>query len=262
MLQVHSLIQRLKDDPDEPFKSQNVKFVGLLEASMKFSLAKAGLLELGEVADYAELLMDAGLLRLPFPACYFEVEGCNDTPGTVGVLAFEPKGKTIDSLVKTLIFIKNAETANLWEVNPYCGGWIFGSEAPPGTTNVLESARVTGRPIYGQENADDDVAMIGTRIAAISIALMDLKEIDARDEPVSKKVNKARMARGKVPFFSHKTLTIRPTARAALATHVGPLIERRAHWRRGHLRHLPHKVVPVAPALVRGSGFVSKDYLI
>jgi hypothetical protein len=38
------------------------------------------------------------------------------------------------------------------------------------------------------------------------------------------------------------------------------LIKRRAHWRRGHLRHLPDRIVPVRPALVRGEGFVSKDY--
>lgn len=76
--------------------------------------------------------------------------------------------------------------------------------------------------------------------------------------------NKMRRARGKMPLFTYKVLTIgkkKPKSRRLGGTHASP----RSHLRRGHYRTNSKGVRHwVQPCMVKGEtdGFVHKDYIV
>lgn len=78
-------------------------------------------------------------------------------------------------------------------------------------------------------------------------------------------INAKRIAKGKVPFFSYRTLCIMPDAGKAQngkggGTHASP----RLHLRRGHIRRLGDRRVWVKSSLVgdKSKGFAGKDYTV
>jgi hypothetical protein len=95
-------------------------------------------------------------------------------------------------------------------------------------------------------------------------AVLNCENVGTRDIEAPGKLNKARIAKGKQPFFSYKVLSIaadRPadTSSDGTGTHASP----RLHLRRGHLRRLPGKTVWVRAAVIgsgSAAGVVSKDY--
>lgn len=78
-------------------------------------------------------------------------------------------------------------------------------------------------------------------------------------------INAKRIAKGKVPFFSYRTLHITPDASEApsgqdCGTHASP----RLHLRRGHIRRLADRRVWVRSSLVgdKSKGIAAKDYKV
>lgn len=189
-----------------------------------------------EVRDYTRLLLESEILRLPFPVCYFE-------------------WKIYDSLY---IFIAEQHTYGVVKIRVglFKDGILRTVAGRCGWAGGLFITREAG---VNEEDLTNFAAIV-----ACIVAFMDLKEAEIRDVPVKDRVNRQRVAQGKQPFFPHKVLTITKSAKDALLSpdHHASLVKRRAHWRRGHLRHLPDKIVPVAPALVRGEGFVAKNYRV
>lgn len=98
-------------------------------------------------------------------------------------------------------------------------------------------------------------------------AVLNCENVETADVEPSAKLNKARIASGKQPFFSYKVLTLsaeRPGGRASAdgagGTHASP----RMHLRRGHIRRLEHKSVWVRAAIVgsAATGVAQKDYVV
>lgn len=87
------------------------------------------------------------------------------------------------------------------------------------------------------------------------------------DSPIqpSKIKNSIRKSKGKLPFFTHKILTI--DTQSSVKNHsskIGSHNSPRVHLRRGHIRRLPNKNVWVNSCVVgdKSKGIVSKDYAI
>ncbi|NSX94442.1 hypothetical protein [Agrobacterium tumefaciens] len=96
-------------------------------------------------------------------------------------------------------------------------------------------------------------------------AVLNCENVATKDIEAPAKLNKARIAKGKQPFFSYKILAL--TADRVVAggagdgtgTHASP----RLHLRRGHLRRLPDKTIWVRATMIgasSGTGVVSKEY--
>ena len=89
-------------------------------------------------------------------------------------------------------------------------------------------------------------------------------EVTFDDIEPDKNKNKMRRARGKMPLFTYKVLTIGKKKRKSRhlgGTHASP----RSHLRRGHYRTSPKGVrYWVQPCMVKGEteGFVHKDYVV
>ena len=81
----------------------------------------------------------------------------------------------------------------------------------------------------------------------------------------SKIKNSIRKSKGKLPFFTHKILTIdTQSSTKNQSTKSGSHNSPRVHLRRGHIRRLPNKNVWVNSCVVgdKSKGMVSKDYLV
>jgi hypothetical protein len=96
-------------------------------------------------------------------------------------------------------------------------------------------------------------------------AVINCQNVASLDVPAPAALNKKRLAKGKVPFFSYKVLQLsddlKPLPGAAQGgTHASP----RMHLRRGHLRSLDSdRRVWVRPAIVNAGsdkGVADKDY--
>lgn len=124
---------------------------------------------------------------------------------------------------------------------------------------IANSDRDTGFSNIMNDTRDEGMALIQ------ACAVLNCENIATKEIEASAKLNKARIAKGKQPFFSYKVLAL--TADRAVAggvgdgtgTHASP----RLHLRRGHLRRLPDKTIWVRAAMIgaaSGTGVVSKEY--
>lgn len=99
---------------------------------------------------------------------------------------------------------------------------------------------------------------------AVFCSILCENHVTFDDVVPDEKLNKARRARGKVPLFTYKVLTIgKPKRKSQLlgGTHASP----RSHLRRGHYRTSQKGVRHwVQPCMIKGEtdGFVHKDYRV
>ena len=124
---------------------------------------------------------------------------------------------------------------------------------------IARSDRETGFANIMNDTRDEGLAVVQ------ACAVLNCENVATADIEAPAKLNKARIAKGKQPFFSYKVLALaadRPSpgnTGSASGTHSSP----RLHLRRGHLRRLPEKTVWVRAAMVGAaseSGVVSKEY--
>jgi len=99
--------------------------------------------------------------------------------------------------------------------------------------------------------------------AVQTCAVLNCSNVVTTDLPPPAELNRRRLAKAEVPFFSYKVLTLstRKNARSnegAGGTHTSP----RSHLRRGHMRQLPGRSVYVRHTMVGGHGLVQKDYKV
>jgi hypothetical protein len=109
---------------------------------------------------------------------------------------------------------------------------------------------------YGKERLVADI-FGGT------IALLTTKNCDLSSQvTVPMKIQKSREKSSKPPLFDYHVVKLTPSPSRRSGdlggTHRSPAL----HWRRGHLRHLGQRLVPISPCLVGDilNGFVRKDY--
>jgi len=126
---------------------------------------------------------------------------------------------------------------------------------------MLASARgdLTRATAQLQLDSRDEVMMVTQACCVLNCA-----NVETRDFLPNPRLNAARLAKGKQPFFTYKVLQLEDTTPAksvsAGGTHAAP----RAHLRRGHIRHLASgRDVWVRNTLVNAgtsAGVVVKDY--
>lgn len=111
-----------------------------------------------------------------------------------------------------------------------------------------------------QDSHDESRAILGL------IEILSCNNVTTETIPAPKSLNKRRIAKGRVPMYEFKVLTLdfkdshETTTKTSGGTHASP----RVHLRRGHIRRLPNKNVWVNAAVVgnRKMGVVMKDYSV
>lgn len=108
-------------------------------------------------------------------------------------------------------------------------------------------------------DARDEVSMLLQTGCVLNCSNVRMPEV-----PPVAALNKKRVAKGKVPFFSYRVLQVddpRGTGAGAGGQHASP----RAHLRRGHIRRLSDRTVWVRAAIVNAgthAGVVDKTYAV
>lgn len=95
-------------------------------------------------------------------------------------------------------------------------------------------------------------------------AVLNCSNVDTVEIPPNAKLNKAREAGGKQPFFSYKILSLSADhAQTGNISQGGTHASPRMHLRRGHIRHLSQKTIWIRHTVVgsvSNRGVVTKDY--
>lgn len=109
-----------------------------------------------------------------------------------------------------------------------------------------------------QDCHDECIAILGL------VEVLACANVNTETLPAPKFLNAKRMAKGKVPFFEFKVLTLdleensKSSPKDTRSTHASP----RVHLRRGHIRRLPDRSIFVRAAVVgdKNRGVIMKDY--
>jgi hypothetical protein len=242
MHRAHELIANLKPDCEEYARCV---------AAVKFDLG-----------DFSSVVGAAGVSRgeffcLPAPLCLFQI----DHNGHAHMFLARESG---DSNV--FIRFGKPHGAGSWqesaaEMTVNCDGSFhvidrFTGERLEGEKLVAEHA--------GNGYADSEIAWSIAAIADLAYALEVFSctnVIQVEHEP-PKTINRSRICKGKVPFFSWKTLHVKGETDGsgdAGGGHASP----RLHFRRGHVRRIGDgRRVWVRSCLVgdKTAGFAGKDY--
>lgn len=261
-LQVNSLLDttlRGTGHEDPAIASLCAKASALIPKAHKFSVLKCDAMEAPELVEYANLLCVEGILHLPYPICYFEFPDLKHA-AAAGLRCTAVLAQETDMGVSCIGFGRR-DIGN-WEIAQTMCGWIK-ADAAIGRRAFFWFKELRSEEFQVVTSAEMAAsgACRAANLVGLAAAMMDLRECNQK--VVTHKQRAAdKMPSGRKPLYDHTVLTISARAREAIraAQGSGGLIPRRAHHRRGHLRHLATKVVPVAPCFVRGEGFVSKEY--
>lgn len=119
--------------------------------------------------------------------------------------------------------------------------------------------RNSGFYTISMDSRDEAVSLIK------ACSVLNCENVNTAEIAPNAKLNKARLAKGKQPFFSYKVLALsddhgNSNGDALGGSHASP----RMHLRRGHIRRLKHKSVWVRSAIVgAGSkGMAIKEYSV
>jgi hypothetical protein len=215
------------------------EIISLLEDAQCFYAGEMEDFERNRIVD-----LDSPFAKLPFPITYVEFEAY--TLGTICLLATESG----DEILLT-IFTKEPGkgfSKNLFDIV------LKGQESHLSVT-------MPGFEI------DDLMRQYAGNIAQIFVSFLEAlncSNVETILNEPPQKLNKKRIAKGKTPLFAFRTLhiktgqrTVTPKGQTA-AERAGP----RLHFRRGHIRRLPDKLVWVQPCMVGSikNGMVLKDY--
>lgn len=102
-------------------------------------------------------------------------------------------------------------------------------------------------------------------VTMLCLLVTNMKQFEQHDVVHGPKIQKAREKKGLPPLNRTILIRLHSSFRNILNAGGGSGIERRPHWRRGHLRHLQSgAIVPVSPCMVnwRGEAVEPKEYRI
>lgn len=223
--------------------------------------AAATKFDIGEHADLVEMynLSSKEFFQIPSPLCLFQVESDG---GYFFYLGMAVNGENGDEWIVWRRFFASAQFNFEWKTDDRAY-WISNSEDgarmgisdfdlsnPRGPSEMTEDEKRLGAQYFGM---------------ACAIEVFSCTNVVAVDHPPPKFINAKRIKKGKVPFFSYKTLHITGEAsesgESAGGTHASP----RLHLRRGHIRKLADgRRVWVRHCLVgdKSKGFVAHDYKV
>lgn len=225
----------------------------------KLFLVDMRLLQKNELVSFGVDLARHGLFRLPFNNTVIECYNCKEygiTADRIFLWCSQSIGGAFD---RERNFHKlEKDEAQLVML----AGSAHGDEIGFYSGTIFQHMGMTKRPefnffIFLDEQAqaatpeseiDTMAEDMNTTVAAF-VALINSKSAEVLERSAPEKLNKARAKKGKEPLPSVRFVDV-PSRNwqggAASKGHASP----RLHWRRGHLRHLPDKIVPVSPCLV------------
>lgn len=203
-----------------------------------------------------------GIIRPPYPVTIFEIPGYAESQYIVTLLVlFDADSKHCEEWQPKN---KNRSFAIMWAQKGLDGKW---RTTLPALVEFPTEDSVSF--IYHPENRssvrEKEILAVWARIAAHIFNILRCVNIETKDNPAPAALNKKRIAHGKVPLYSFKTLHIKvPNERSASTPQGGTHASPRVHLRRGHIRHLvTGKDIWVQPCVVGSkTGMVEKDYAL
>lgn len=237
-MRAHELIGTM--NPDSPL-------YGLAMASVKFDMGTLdGAVSLAEASSKS-------FFEIPAPICLFQIQDhgqvqwylAQDVESVGGVLWF--------------VFVKE-------------GGVTSGSKYAllvrrDGMVNHLRFDHLTYdlKPVMKDEPMVGNESYMSVIGMANAVEVFSCCNVSTLEHTPPKFTNTKRIAKGKIPFFTYRTLHItsdsEKTAHQGVATHASP----RLHLRRGHIRKLPSdRRIWVRASLVgdKSKGFAAKEYSV
>lgn len=150
----------------------------------------------------------------------------------------------------------------LW--TPYSSGCVISSDAENMRVQTNFPKELVGDK-YDQYlvNAQQDMSADGVPLAEF-LAAIACSNVETQDNEPPPALNRKRVARGRTPFFTYKTLVLRTNKESGHGAATGGHSSPRIHLRRGHIRRLPDKRVWVNACVVgdKSLGMAAKDYAV
>lgn len=248
-----------------PKSADNIEFtIGMLRKAVKFRLPDKG------------IIIDAGframpsVLRLPYPvvaAEFYCPDGGDDVDKCIA-LAFENADEAWDrfgcnftGMSITIIQIFHSPIAKDWIVSQYVSKIPNSKQCLP----RLRGVQINFFPEMPPATPDErDQSTTHSTYAILNmIEVLSCSNVFIEAIPAPKAVNKKRIAKGNLPLYEYKILTLttdekRSSQGPGGGTHASP----RVHLRRGHIRRLRDKKIWINATVVgnRKAGMVVKDY--
>ena len=234
-------------------------FCEKIKNSVKFKLSGANffLRDGDNPFDLLKKFVDE--VNLPYPTVVFEIDSfvtldCQNAP-TIILL------EQVDDLIFMSLAIKGSGWSII-EINGKSIQMIFNRKTLDLKMEV-SSDQLTDEQKQGIANNYFSV-VFGLFVSFI--CALSCKNTKIEDSPIqqSSVKNSIRKSKGKLPFFTHKILTIDGVGSSKKTPNGGSHASPRVHLRRGHIRRLENKNVWVNSCVVgdKSKGMVSKDYAV
>lgn len=244
----------------ERYMEENWKpFCEKIKNSVKFKLSGANFLLRDGDNPFDLLKKFVDEVNLPYPVIVFEIESfatqdCQNAP-TIILL------EQVDDLIFMSLAIKGSGWSII-EINGKSVQMIFNRKTLDLKMEV-SSDQLTDEQKQGIANNYFSV-VFGLFVSFI--CALSCKNTKIEDSPIqqSSVKNSIRKSKGKLPFFTHKILTIDGVRSEKKSHNGGSHASPRVHLRRGHIRRLENKNVWVNSCVVgdKSKGMVSKDYAV
>lgn len=204
-------------------------------------------------------------VNLPYESIVFEVDSfVSGAPQNSPMLVLL---KQIDDLIYMQVAFKNDEWAGEWTIIE------TGNEL---VQLIFDRKKIQLSLSMDTSHLDIDEVTIGKiknlyhnsifGVFVSFICALSCKNTKIEDSPIqqSSVKNSIRKSKGKLPFFTHKILTIDGVGSSKKTPNGGSHASPRVHLRRGHIRRLENKNVWVNSCVVgdKSKGLVSKDYAV
>lgn len=251
MIHIHELIAQCG----------NKQLQDTLCAAVKFDIGEYS--ELNQLSDLSSLTF----FELPYELCAFQIK-LNDLNAHAIILANDHN----DGQITFCLYLGIKKS---WISFPI---WLVVDK--PSKENNMQycfsfGEMETGKQLFINKYGQNDLNLIPTDIRpfifiltemAAAIEVFSCSNIETIEHKPSEALNKSRIKKKKIPFFSYHTLHIKNTVSktdktSSTTTHASP----RLHLRRGHIRRLTNgSRIWVTQCLVgdKSKGFVGKDYRI
>lgn len=237
--------------------------VSFIQDSVKFMLPDSGYVidtkdspsTIGDIAKYKKIYGNyIDCLKLPYDMCTLEFTKEMEIDGKERKCAILVFCQNIDDgyIAFSYTLIELSSTA------------CFESDF---ITKIDSDFNLTGWRKGGGEANGNEQKLRGIIASVVLnfISALQCSNVVTIDQLAPVKLNKARIKKGKQPFFNYKVLTIdtKTDAEKQKGGHSTGNTKR-VHLRRGHIRRLADKTVWVNPCVVgdKSKGMVTKDYRV
>lgn len=219
----------------------------------------------GPWLDAASMVL-AAPFRLPYPDTVFEYRSFGTVGPTASTIILATEYRASDGGLRILIreFFRSGDgdwIMQFGDTQLACDQEPFAKGSTPAVEVVNPETGAVEPWVKNVNHSPDE----GHMVVLAVLSLLQCVNVETEIIPAPERLNKKRVAQGKLPFVEYKRLVVRRTLPERLtpgdATHASP----RQHLRRGHIRRLPStRTVWVSQCLVGDpqKGFIVKDYVV